>query len=248
MIRGTPAGELKDLLLSIKTIVGSEDEMITSPDIIAAMRKWYETHRQHIILPNGKMAIVTATGNASQADDFTYYDSTLGLSFSFNPFTYPFTQMGEIVSEEPMQVATSDLRESLKTELDSYTDTCFRNQANTKALFAVHQLADDHQLIEISCHNVKLESKWAGEWQSTWTLQGGQLSGDLKVRSHYFEMGNMQFNLDKTFDSIPVKDASSAKDIVAAIKKTEDKVSMKFNLNLKIVLRRARRNVRKYSE
>lgn len=138
MIRGTPAGELKDLLLSIKTIVGSEDEMITSPDIIAAIRKWYETHRQHIILPNGKMAIVTATGNASQADDFTYYDSTLGLSFSFNPFTYPFTQMGEIVSEEPMQVATSDLRESLKTELDSYTDTCFRNQANTKALFAVH--------------------------------------------------------------------------------------------------------------
>ena len=89
---------MKDVLLNIKTIIGSEDELISSPDIIAAMRKWYETHRQHIILPNGKVAIVTATGNASQADEFTYYDSTLGLSFSFNPFTYPFTQMGEIVS------------------------------------------------------------------------------------------------------------------------------------------------------
>jgi len=41
-------------------------------------------------------------------------------------------------------------------------------------------------------------------------------------------MGNMQFTLDKTFDSIPVKDASSAKDIIAAIKKTEDKVSKNF--------------------
>ena len=102
MIRTSPAGEMKDVLLNIKTIIGSEDEFIASPDILAAMRKWYETHRQHIILPNGKVAIVTATGNASQADDFTYYDSTLGLSFSFNPFTYPFTQMGEIVSEEPM--------------------------------------------------------------------------------------------------------------------------------------------------
>ena len=79
---------------------------------------------------------------------------------------------------------------------------------------------------------------WAGEWQSTWNLQGGQLSGDLKVKSHYFEMGNMQFSLDKTFDSIPVKDASSAKEIVAAIKKTEDKVSKKSNLILKIVPRR----------
>ena len=43
-------------------------------------------------------------------------------------------------------------------------------------------------------------------------------------------MGNMQFTLDKTFDSIPVKDASSAKDIVAAIKKTEDKVSKNFDV------------------
>jgi hypothetical protein len=44
-------------------------------------------------------------------------------------------------------------------------------------------------------------------------------------------MGNMQFTLDKTFDSIPVKDASSAKDIIAAIKKTEDKVSKIFWCN-----------------
>jgi hypothetical protein len=65
MIRTSPAGEMKDVLLNIKTIVGSEDELISSPDIIAAMRKWYETHRQHIILPNGKVAIVTASGNAS---------------------------------------------------------------------------------------------------------------------------------------------------------------------------------------
>lgn len=38
-------------------------------------------------------------------------------------------------------------------------------------------------------------------------------------------MGNSQFNLDKKFDSINVKDISNAKDIVDAIKKTEDKVS-----------------------
>lgn len=156
--------------------------------------------------------------------------------------------MGEIVSEEAMTIATCDLRESLKGELGTYTESSFRNQGNTKCLFAVHQVADDHQLIEISCLNIKLESMWAGEWQSTWNIKGGQLSGDLKVKSHYFEMGNMQFSLDKTFDSIPVKDASSAKDIVAAIKKTEDKVSKKFiNKFEKIVPRRARGNVPKYS-
>jgi hypothetical protein len=148
----------------------------------------------------------------------------LGITFKFDPFTYPFTQMGEIVSEEPMAIATSELREGLKTEVASYIDASFRNG---KCIFAVQQMGDDHQLIEISCHNIKLESMWAGEWQSTWTVQGGKLSGDLKIKSHYFEMGNMQFSLEKTFDSIPVKDISSAKDLVAAIKKTEDHVSKK---------------------
>jgi hypothetical protein len=51
--------------------------------------------------------------------------------------------MGEIVSEEPMTIPTSDLRESLKSELATYTDTAFRNQGTSKCLFAVHQVADD---------------------------------------------------------------------------------------------------------
>lgn len=224
MIRVSPAGEMKDVLLNIKTILGTEENLIHNPEIILAMRKWYESHRQHVALPNGKVAIVTASGNASQADDFTYYDGVLGLTFSFDPFTYPFTQMGEIVSEEPMVVATSELREGLIKECSTYIESAFRNG---KCIYAVHQMAEDQQVIEISCHNIKLESMWAGEWQSTWTVQGGKLSGDLKIKSHYFEMGNMQFSLEKTFDSIPVKDIASAKDIVAAIKKTEDKVSQK---------------------
>ena len=126
MIRVSPVGEMKDVLLNLKTVLGSEDEMIQNPEIIAAMRKWYETHRQHVPLPNGKLAMVTATGNASQADDFTYYDSIQDITFSFNPFTFPFTQTGEIVSEEPMTLASSPLRDSLKQEMQAYIDGSFR--------------------------------------------------------------------------------------------------------------------------
>jgi len=42
-------------------------------------------------------------------------------------------------------------------------------------------------------------------------------------------MGNMQFNLDKKFDNITCKDASSAKEIIKSIQKAEDKVSHFFN-------------------
>jgi enoyl reductase-like protein len=78
-------------------------------------------------------------------------------------------------------------------------------------------------VIEISCQNIKLDAMWAGEWQSTWTLQDETLSGNLKVKTHYFEMGNMQMSLDKDFDSVAVKDAANAKEIIKAIKKAEDK-------------------------
>ena len=60
-------------------------------------------------------------------------------------------------------------------------------------------------------------------------------------------MGNMQMSLDKDFDSIAVKNAADAKEILKAIKKTEDKVSkffkFKINLCLNIVPRRLGRNV-----
>ena len=79
-------------------------------------------------------------------------------------------------------------------------------------------------MIEISAHPSKLESFWAGEWLNTYTYSNGHLSGHIVIKNHYFESGNMQFNLDKSFDSIPLKD-QSAKSIVDAIFKTEDKVS-----------------------
>ncbi len=49
----------------------------------------------------------------------------------------------------------------------------------------------EHLIIEISVHNDKLDSFWSGEWLSMWELKDGKLSGNLKIKSHYFEMGNM---------------------------------------------------------
>lgn len=102
------------------------------------------------------------------------------------------------------------------------------NYAINKAKYNIHQQGDDNNqqiIIEISCHNAKLESFWAGEWQSTWTLSNGAISGDLKVRAHYYEGGNISVNLDKQFDSVPCQNTANAAEIVAGIKNIEDEVS-----------------------
>ena len=72
-----------------------------------------------------------------------------------------------------------------------------------------------------------MDSFWTGEWLSTWVIKNGKLSGDLKIKCHYFDMGNMQFNLDKEYDVVLVKDITKASNVIDSIKNVEEKVSFK---------------------
>lgn len=90
-------------------------------------------------------------------------------------------------------------------------------------MFSVTIDGDQNVNIEISSHAAKLESFWSGIWLSTWTVSGATLSGNIKAKNHYFEIGNLQLNLNKDFDAIPVKDINNADSIIQAIKDTEDK-------------------------
>ena len=67
-------------------------EIINNEDIQNALKEYFELHKQHIKLPDGRIAMVSEIGrqNAVQneeglADPFVYFDSKLGIKFSFNP-------------------------------------------------------------------------------------------------------------------------------------------------------------------
>ena len=81
---------------------------------------------------------------------------------------------------------TCDLRNALITELGEYTK---RNFSEGKVKFNIYQQGDNakHQIINISCLNLKLECFWSGEWQSIYTLKDGVLTGSLSLTCHYFE-------------------------------------------------------------
>lgn len=92
--------------------------------------------------------------------------------------------------------------------------------------FAVYASGDGSQLVvEISCHNLNFKSFWGGEWISTWTIDmtnGGQISGHIKVHNHYYEQGNIQFNMNKDFPATALK-TLTGKSVVDYIKNTESK-------------------------
>lgn len=54
------------------------------------------------------------------------------------------------------------------------------------------------------------------------------MSGDLKIKCHYFEMGNMQFNLDKSFDSIPCTNTASAAEVIKSLNSVENKYQLEL--------------------
>ena len=86
LIKAAPAGEITDVIQLVCELVGGEAALSENADVLAVLRKWYETHRYHIRLPDGQLGMVTSTGNASEGSDFTYYDDGLGITFNFNPF------------------------------------------------------------------------------------------------------------------------------------------------------------------
>lgn len=68
---------------------------------------------------------------------------------------------------------------------------------------------------------------WNGQWRSTWSYDGQQLTGNISVRVHYFEDGNIQLNTGKSGLTIEAQNTPLA--IFEAIGKAEDDVQFSIN-------------------
>lgn len=89
LIRNAPAGEIQDVLHHLSTLAEGQENISQQPELLSQLRKWYESHKYHIPLPNGKIGMVTTAGNRGEdaEGNFQYYDHENQCTFSFNPFT-----------------------------------------------------------------------------------------------------------------------------------------------------------------
>lgn len=112
-------------------------------------------------------------------------------------------------------------RDEIITTMTAYVNRQFRKGTTHFSVFA-----DQNQIkVEISCHNFNFKNFWGGEFLSTWNvdLQSDSISGQIKVHNHYFEQGNIQFNINKTFPAVQLK-TQTGKAIVDSIAKHETDV------------------------
>lgn len=116
-------------------------------------------------------------------------------------------------------------RDEIMKAMNSYMNNLFRKGTSE---YSIYSQPDGSEFrIEISCHNLNFKNYWGGEWLSSWVVNvnAGTISGHIKVHNHYFESGNIQFNLDKQFPSTKLR-ALTGRAIVDAISKSETDVSL----------------------
>ena len=109
-IKSSPVGEVNMVLNDVCNII--DKEILDNPEIHQALREYFEMHKYHVKLPDGKMAMVSqigrqnvieATDDGQKAENFVYFDSKLGVKFSFDPHTLIATVQGE-ESDYPEQL------------------------------------------------------------------------------------------------------------------------------------------------
>jgi hypothetical protein len=98
-IKSAPVGEVNLVLNDVKNITG--EKPLEEPEIKQFLKEHFESHRQHIKLSDGRVAMVTDIGrnNPIQNEDgtitdFVYFDTKLGVKFSFDPKTLVATIHG----------------------------------------------------------------------------------------------------------------------------------------------------------
>lgn len=99
-IKSSPVGEVNMVLKDVCNII--DKEILNNADIHTALREYFEEHKQHIKLPDGRIALVTEIGRQSPIvpedggapQPFVYYDSKLGVKFQFDPNTMVATVLG----------------------------------------------------------------------------------------------------------------------------------------------------------
>jgi len=89
----------------------------------------------------------------------------------------------------------------------------------------------------LSAHNLNLKNLWTGEWLSHWNVEKigddkYNVSGSIKINTYYYEEGNIQFNLDKEFNTNLTSDEENetlAKDIIDFIKESENAIQLSLD-------------------
>lgn len=213
-------GELNYVIDDIGNIIGNK-EFLSDPEIVQALREYYESHLSHQTATGGEKVVVSekgrrenegqgaAEGEGDSAEgkptEFTYVDEARNIKFTLDVTTGECKVVSD--AEKHQDEAVQGFKESLVESVDKYIAEDYKEGA-TMGTVSIEGDSDLTIHIQISCHNLNHKNFWGGEWLSRWTVKHTmgssdfELSGIINIVNHYFEQGNIQFKLEKKYDAV----------------------------------------------
>jgi capping protein alpha len=120
----------------------------------------------------------------------------------------------------PMDPELEEARSALEAAMEQYVDAQYQEDTAASAVYAVN----GELRVVVSGEKLNLRNFWSGLFVSTWTVKPASLAvaGEIKVRAHYFEDGNVQLQTKKAVAEASVSGdlASAVRDFIAGEEKT----------------------------
>ncbi|CAG9328283.1 unnamed protein product [Blepharisma stoltei] len=178
-LRNSPVGELKEVLNDLKGIVGDQ-ELLEQETIQDTLIECLAAHGATVSIGESQ-AMLTPQGRTGSS----FIDPKIAKRFIFNSHTFEAESVEEI---EPQ----NSRAQAIQTKLDQYLSQHYSETAQARVF-----TNEDGFSIFLASPVLNLRNMWTGEWLSNWKVVGNKIEGEINIRAHYFEEGNLQSNQKK---------------------------------------------------
>uniref|UniRef100_A0A0K0EB89 F-actin-capping protein subunit alpha n=1 Tax=Strongyloides stercoralis TaxID=6248 RepID=A0A0K0EB89_STRER len=227
ILLSSPPGELNDVFNSIRGIINDDDLLKNECSPAVAKYNLDNFHQVRQDLPNP--CLIT---KYNQLGNDRFLEPQANVTFKFDHIR---REVSDITPAEKL-FYSEDLnkwRKVIQIELNKYVERSYKNSG-----VGVVFVYDGQLVVCIESHQFRPKSFWNGRMKSCWFIppfdgknSTMEISGTVKLDTHYFEDGNVQLKMDHTYKPKCVASniGNMAIEVVKAIGKSEDSYQATIN-------------------
>ncbi|PVV02153.1 hypothetical protein BB560_003402 [Smittium megazygosporum] len=233
-LKSGPPGEIDDVFNDIRVIIDDDKQLQEEIGPILAecnIQQFYAAEIEHPDSSESSKTVALLT-EYNQLDSGSFIDYDAGLSFDFDHLRLEVKNVSVCDTES----GQDEFRDQLQAEANKYKDEHFPG-GHIKVFPNLGKSETSLEYVICIINNkYNPDNYWNGRYQASWKFNPdtNELNGELSVRIHYYEDGNVQLAISNSFhlEISPSADYSSLpKSIFSLISKEEKQFQLNVNKN-----------------
>lgn len=210
-ILSSPPGQVDEVVADVRKLV--PEEALDDAKIAAIAYKYNTDQLVLVDSPAGGKMVLSTDG---QVDATHFIDTAARKVVGVNHTTRTADAADVKDVTDEMDASVEEARAAVHGAVKAYADLFYKDGG--AEVYGV----DGALKIVVSGQTANLRNFWSGSWRSWWTvtLKGGEaaeISGRVRILTHYFENGNVQMHTLKEVEATPLG-AGSGEALATAVK------------------------------